>query len=233
MHPDHRTRSLIASRFARRGDRCYVHGKLASDPVYAATEQAIRGRRLPMLDIGCGLGLLGHYLHECDALDGYLGVDLDGRKIVDGRAAAERAGLGEDIHLREADATVVQPLRGHVALLDVLHYLPRERQPELLAYAVDHLADDGVLVLRTVLSDGSWRFRATVWEERFIKAVGWIPGGAQHFPREAEIRDVLEPRGIAVAFRPLFGRTPYNSWLMIASHDRSTEQARWEPIHRR
>jgi len=27
---------------------------------------------------------------------------------------------------------------------------------------------------------------------------------------------VLEPRGIHVDFEPLFGRTPYNSWLMTA-----------------
>lgn len=217
MIPDSRTRRRIAARFRRPGDRIYIHGKLATDPVYAATALAIKGRCLPLLDIGCGLGLLGHYLHACHALDGYLGLDHDGRKIAMGRDAAKRAGLGDAIALHEADAATPQPLRGHVAMLDVLHYLPRERQSELLAFAVDHLADDGVLVLRNVIRDGSWRYRATVWEEKFIKAVGWIPGGAQYFPTEDDIRGVLEPRGIRVDFKPLFGRTPYNSWLMTAS----------------
>lgn len=217
MTPDSRTRRRIAERFSRRGDRIYIHGKLATDPVYAATARAIAGRRLPLLDIGCGLGLLGHYLHACDALDGYIGLDHDARKISMGRDAAERAGLGDEIALCEVDAATPQALRGHVAMLDVLHYLPEERQGELLAFAVDHLADDGVLILRNVIRDGSWRYRATVWEEKFIKAVGWIPGGAQYFPTEADIRGVLEPRGIRVDFRPLFGRTPYNSYLMTAS----------------
>ncbi|MDR6936382.1 MULTISPECIES: class I SAM-dependent methyltransferase [unclassified Luteibacter] len=217
MIPDSHTRRRIASRFRRPGDRIYIHGKLATDPVYAATAEAIAGRRLPLLDIGCGLGLLGHYLHDRDVLDGYLGLDHDGRKIAMGRDAAERAGLGDAIALRETDAATPQRVRGHVAMLDVLHYLPRERQGELLTFAVDHLADDGVLILRNVIRDGSWRYRATVWEEKFIKAVGWIPGGAQYFPTEDDIRGVLEPRGIRVAFRPLFGRTPYNSWLMTAS----------------
>lgn len=217
MIPDSRTRRHIASRFSRRGDRIYIHGKLASDPVYAATAHAIAGRRLPLLDIGCGLGLLGHYLHACKALDGYLGLDHDARKIAMGREAAEKAGLGDAIALRQADAATAQSERGHVAMLDVLHYLPRERQSELLAFAVDHLADDGVLILRNVIRDGTWRYHATVWEEKFIHAVGWIPGGAQYFPTEADIRRVLEPRGIDVEFRPLFGRTPYNSYLMTAS----------------
>jgi len=217
MLPDSRTRKRIASRFARPADRYYIRGKLASDPVYAATARAIAGRRMPLLDIGCGLGILGHYLHACDVLDGYLGLDHDGTKIARGQAAAEGADLGDSLTLRESDATSPQPVRGHVALLDVLHYLPRERQPDLLRYAVDHLAGDGVLILRTVLADDSWRFRATVWEERFIKAVGWIPGGAQHFPQEDEIREALEPEGITVSFQPLYGRTPYNSWLLTAS----------------
>jgi cyclopropane fatty-acyl-phospholipid synthase-like methyltransferase len=217
MIPDSPTRRRIAGRFSHRGDRIYIHGKLATDPVYAAAAQAIAGKRLPLLDIGCGLGLLGHYLHACNALDSYVGLDHDARKIAMGRAAVERAGLGEAIALREVDAATPQNVRGHVAMLDVLHYLPRERQGELLAFAVDHLADGGVLVLRNVIRDGSWRYRATVLEEKFIKAVGWIPGGAQYFPTEDDIRRVLEPRGIRVDFRPLFGRTPYNSYLMTAS----------------
>lgn len=217
MIPDSRTRRRIADRFRRRGDRIYIHGKLATDPVYDAAARAIAGRPLPLLDIGCGLGLLGHYLHSCGALDEYIGLDHDERKIAMGRDAAERAGLGHAIALCEADATTPQRVRGHVAMLDVLHYLPRERQAELLAFAVDHLADEGVLILRNVIRDGSWRYRATVWEEKFIKAVGWIPGGAQYFPTEDDIRRVLEPRGIRVDFRPLFGRTPYNSWFMTAS----------------
>lgn len=214
---DRNARHRIASRFSTRGDRFYIHGKLATDPVYAACASAIAGRALPLLDIGCGLGLLGHYLHACGELKGYVGLDRDPRKIAMGREAAERAGLGGAITLREADATAPQPARGHVALLDVLHYLPEARQGELLAHAVDQLADDGVLILRSVIRDGSWRYRATVLEEKFIKAVGWIPGGAQYFPTEADIRGALEPRGIRVRFRPLFGRTPYNSWLMTAS----------------
>jgi 2-polyprenyl-3-methyl-5-hydroxy-6-metoxy-1,4-benzoquinol methylase len=219
MLSDRRTRHRIAARFARPGQRFYIHGKLASDPVYAAAAEAIAGRRRPLLDIGCGLGILGHYLHAHGAVDHYLGLDHDGRKIQDGRDAARRAGLDGTLHLAEGDATTPHDIRGHVAILDVLHYLPRERQAELLAYAVDHLADDGVLILRNVIRDGSWRYHATVLEEKFIHAVGWIPGGAQYFPTEDDIRTVLEPRGIRVAFRPLFGRTPYNSWLMTASRE--------------
>lgn len=217
MTLDRHSRQRIASRFSTRGDRFYVHGKLATDPVYAACAAAIAGRPLPLLDIGCGLGLLGHYLHACGALDGYVGLDRDPRKIAMGREAAGRAGLAGTLTLHQSDAVSPQPMRGHVALLDVLHYLPRDRQAQVLGYAVDHLAEDGVLVLRNVIRDGSWRYRATVLEEKFIKAVGWIPGGAQYFPTEDDIREVLEPRGIQVQLRPLFGRTPYNSWLLTAS----------------
>jgi len=219
MIPDLTTRRRIASRYSRILDRIYIHGKLASDPVYWAAAQAVEGRRLPLLDIGCGLGLLGHYLHDRGALDGYTGLDHDAHKIGRGRVAAERGGITDAITLHAADATAPQGVKGHVAMLDVLHYLPKDRQADLLAYAVEHLAEDGVLILRNVIRDGTWRYHATVLEEKFIKAVGWIPGGAQYFPTEEDIRAVLEPRGIRVAFRPLFGRTPYNSYLMVASRE--------------
>nr|WP_255494739.1 class I SAM-dependent methyltransferase [Luteibacter sp. Sphag1AF] len=171
---------------------------------------------MPLIDIGCGMGLLGHYLHAFDALDQYTGLDHDPAKIATGQAAAERAGLGQRLNLQVADATTPLAHQGHVALLDVLHYLPADRQASLLNYAVDHLAENGVLVLRNVIRDGSWRFRATVWEEWVIKASRWIPGGAQYFPSEQDIRSVLEARGLRVVFTPLFGRTPYNSYLMVA-----------------
>ena len=41
MIPDRHVRQRIASRFSRRGDRFYIHGKLATDPVYSACAAAI------------------------------------------------------------------------------------------------------------------------------------------------------------------------------------------------
>lgn len=211
--PSHRD---IAACYDSRFQRGYVRGKLASDPVYAATAQAIGGSALPLLDIGCGIGLLGLYLHARGMLPRYLGLDRDERKIAEGRAAVRRAGLQNAIELRTSDAAALPELRGHVALLDMLHYLPREAQAALLQAAIGRLALGGALVIRSVLRDRSWRFHATRAEELWLRVSGLIRGGAQHYPSSEELRGPLEAAGLAVSVSPLFGYTPFNSYLLVA-----------------
>ena len=52
----------IAARFRRPWHRDYARAKLRFDPAYAAVASLIARRREAVLDIGCGLGLLGFYL---------------------------------------------------------------------------------------------------------------------------------------------------------------------------
>lgn len=213
---DHRSRQRIAQLYDSRLQRGYVLGKLAGDPVYAATAALVAGTALPLLDIGCGIGLLGLYLHAQGHARPYLGVDHDARKIAAGQLAVQRAGLAASISLRHADVSELPPMLGHVALLDVLHYLPAERQPALLREAARHLAPEGCLIIRNVLRESNWRFHATRVEEFFLRSSGWIPGGAQHYPDADEIRGPLEDAGLEVRVEPLRGRTPFNSYLIVA-----------------
>jgi 2-polyprenyl-3-methyl-5-hydroxy-6-metoxy-1,4-benzoquinol methylase len=215
---DRRTRQHIASCYESQLQRWYVRGKLAGDPVYAASTAVLAGNPLPLLDIGCGIGLLGQYLQASSHAAPYLGLDHDQRKIAAGQAAAQRAGLADAIQLRCADANDLPPQQGHVALLDVLHYLPAPAQHTLLQQAVRHLAPQGRLIIRNVLREPNWRFHATRLEEFFLRASGWIPGGAQHYPDANEIRRPLEAAGLVVHFESLRGRTPFNSYLIVARH---------------
>lgn len=197
---------------------CYVRGKLASDPVYAASAAVFADNPLPLLDIGCGIGLLGQYLHACGHAAPYLGLDHDERKIAAGQGAARRAGLADAIQLRCTDAHDLPPMQGHVALLDVLHYLPAPAQLTLLQQAVRHLAPQGRLIIRNVLREANWRFHATRVEEFFLRVSGWIPGGAQHYPDADEVRRPLEAAGLAVRIQSLRGHTPFNSYLVVAQY---------------
>ncbi|HEY8327896.1 MAG TPA: methyltransferase domain-containing protein [Rhodanobacter sp.] len=213
---DRRSRQRIAHLYDNHLQRGYVRGKLAGDPVYAATATLVARTTLPLLDIGCGIGLLGLYLHTLGHAQPYLGVDHDARKIAAGQQAVQRAGLGALMNLRHADVAELPPMHGHVALLDVLHYLPAARQPTLLQEAARHLAPDGCLIIRNVLREPNWRFHATRVEEFFLRTSGWIPGGAQHYPSADELRAPLQDAGLHVHIEPLRGRTPFNSYLIVA-----------------
>lgn len=213
---DRSTRELIASRYEGRLQRSHVRWKLRADPAYAATAAAIAGTPLPLLDIGCGLGLLGHYLNAMGPPQPYQGLDHDPRKIVAGQRAAGRGGLDALMSLQHADAAELPAIHGHVVLLDVLHYLDARSQRDLLQAATRRLAPDGCLVIRNVLREPNWRFHATRVEEFFLRVSGWIPGGAQHYPTATELRLPLESAGLEVRIQSLRGRTPYNSYLIVA-----------------
>ncbi|WP_243041578.1 class I SAM-dependent methyltransferase [Dyella sedimenti] len=199
--------------------RRYVQGKLAADPAYAAVAELVAARPLPLLDIGCGMGLLGQYLHVRGVLRGYLGLDNDPRKIEAGQRALRHAGLERVLRLRLADGHAEHPLRGHVALLDVLHYLPRDCQQTLLANAIAHLAPGGRVIVRTMLRERSWRYQLTRVSEFFLRTSGWMRVGAQHYPSAEELRGPMEAAGLRVTLRPLHGRMPLDCYLIVGERE--------------
>lgn len=217
---DATARHRIAESYDHWFQRRYVESKLATDPAYAATAELIAGRPLPLLDIGCGIGLLGQYLYERGLITHYLGLDHDARKIAAGQRALRQAGLERTLQLRHADGASPQAWRGHVALLDVLHYLPEQGQRVLLANAIAHLAPDGLLVVRNVLRESSWRYHLTRASEFFLRASGWMSVGAQHYPSADELRAALEAAGLQVTIRSLHGNTPFDSYLVVAQRPR-------------
>jgi 2-polyprenyl-3-methyl-5-hydroxy-6-metoxy-1,4-benzoquinol methylase len=212
-----KSRRDIAQRFRGHWLQGYVRGKLRNDPVYASAAAIIAACPAPVLDVGCGPGLLAHYLDACGIDVPYHGVDTDKRKITRAREAAE--GLGQ-ARFEQADCLNLPEWQGHVILLDVLHYLDGDKQMQLLHAAVPGVAPGASLVIRTVLRDRSWRFRATQAEEAFIRGSRWIRGGVKHYPRSDELLPALQSAGLAVEKRPMFGHTPFNSHLILATRHR-------------
>jgi SAM-dependent methyltransferase len=204
----------IVARYRHWRHRRYVRGKLKWDPLFGAIVPLFAGSTRPLLDIGCGLGLLGQSLREAGVRAPYFGVDPDGAKIEEARAAA-MAGL-LDFDFATVDASSLPPFSGDVALIDVLHYLPEALQRQALANAAARVAPGGMLVIRNVLRDDSWRYRITVAEERFAAALGWMRFATGHFPRREDIESPLAALGFDVRVEPLWGRTPFNSYLIVA-----------------
>lgn len=203
----------VARRFATRFQHGYARGKLRHDPVFATSAQMLLDDPRPLLDIGCGLALLGLYLRECGWRGAYHGLDSDAAKVAAARRAA--AGLAQ-FQLDAAQAQVLPPFAGHVALIDVLHYLPREQQPLLLREAAARVAPGACLVVRSVLRTPGWRFQLTRAEEWCIHRLGWMPTRVRHYPLREEIESPLRAAGLDVEVQPLWHGTPFNSFAIFA-----------------
>lgn len=203
----------IAARFQRPWHRDYARNKLRFDPAYAAVAALVEHDGFDLLDVGCGLGLLGFHLRAQGFRGDYRGLDFDAVKIAAARAAAgDEAGIAFD----ESDAQGLPAFCGHVALIDVLHYLPAAAQPALLLEAATRVAPGAALIIRNVLRQPGWRFRVTVLEERLLHATGWMRSPARHFPTREEIETSLRAGGLTVEVRPLWGNTPFNSFMIVA-----------------
>lgn len=212
---------MVAARFRWPWQRDYARAKLCWDPAYAAVADALADSAEGVLDIGCGLGLLGFYLRERGFRGDYLGVDFDAPKIAEAQRVARIAGI--DLIFVDGDATALPEFSGHVVLLDLLHYLGANDQQALLREAAIRVADGGVLVARNVLRASGWRFHVTVLQERLIHALRWMRSPALHYPLRQEIESPLLAAGLTVDVRPLWGNTPFNSFLVVARRLRATQ----------
>ena len=81
--------------YGSRAHYFYARAKLRSDPLYPGIVEALRAVRAPLLDLGCGIGLLAHALRADGNPVAYRGVDNDARKIVQATRGAANAGLAD------------------------------------------------------------------------------------------------------------------------------------------
>ena len=195
----------------------YSRAKLGSDPLYPGVIDALRGSEAPLLDLGCGIGLLAHALRGAGIVLPYRGVDNDAAKIAQARRAAGIAGLhGVDFDLVDL-ATGMPAHHGSVAILDVLQFVAPQAQDTILDAAVAMLAPGAKLVIRTGLDDGSGRARFTRRVDALSRVLGWMNAGPERYPNTDALRARFDAAGLQSDFTPLYGRTPFNNWRIVAT----------------
>lgn len=190
----------------------YAKGKTRWDPAYPAVAGLLRGSPHPLLDIGCGLGLLAAYLREAGCRQPILGIEPDPEKV---RIAADRvASAYPAIEFKIGDAASLPDFSGDIVMLDVLHYMTSTAQRAVLDQISKRICPGGRALIRTTFRDGSWRYYATLLEEAFVRASGWIRGGKCRFPTLEDVTGPFHGPEWKVTASPMWGRTPFNSHLV-------------------
>jgi SAM-dependent methyltransferase len=203
----------VAARFGERWLRIYVARKLRGDPIYSAAFELFRDSSRPVVDVGCGVGLLAFYLRERNFVSPISGFDADGRKVARARAVAQTA--YPDLHFFEQDVCEPIAQTGNIVLFDLLHYLRPNDQALLLGRFADRVAPGGILVIRDCPRERNARFWLTHLAERFAQITTWNIKAALHFPtREQILAPFVEDR-FSRTVAPLWGRTPFNNHLFI------------------
>jgi 2-polyprenyl-3-methyl-5-hydroxy-6-metoxy-1,4-benzoquinol methylase len=201
----------VTAHFRSRFLRHYVARKIRTDPAYPAVYESVRASKEPLLDIGCGVGLLGFYLRERGFENPIIGLDRDARKI---RAAQRMAGAYPEVELRIQDLQDRLPeFSGTIAMIDVLHYLPPIAQNKLLFRLAEQIVPGAMLLLRDCPSDGGVRFAVTVLAEKFAQLISWNVSTPLYFPSRESVLRNFSPNEFIQEVRPLWGATPFNNHL--------------------
>ena len=168
----------------------------------------------PLLDLGCGVGLLPFYLRERNFAPRIIGFDRDHRKILRANAVVRQNGY-RDLEFIERDVTETIAERGNIVLFDLLHYLSPNEQTLLLERLVPQIAPGGLLLIRDCPREGNVRFWLTYLAERFAQITSWNLRTPLHFPTREKISAPFLPNEFTSSFKPLWGRTPFNNHLFI------------------
>lgn len=208
--------SKLARLFGSTWHRNYVKSKLRTDPLYNGVFGELKDAEEPLLDLGCGLGLLAFYLRERGLNFPILGIDYDARKIDDAARLARENYSEGSLEFQVGDAREGIPeFSGNVTILDILQFFSPEEQDKLLTNAAACVGAGNKLVIRSALRQKDWRFRVTQWGDFLAKATFWMKAAPTHYPTEGSIRESLEKAGLEGTCRPLWGKTPFSNYLLV------------------
>jgi SAM-dependent methyltransferase len=167
---------------------------MKTDPLFQAVEATapVRGR---ILDLGCGYGIVAHWLTLFAPERTVSGVDFDTDKI---RVAQATARVNARVAFERRDLLdwAEYPVCDCVLLCDVLHYFPRELKAEVLRKAFQALRPGGSLVLRDACSDKSRLHPIVAWLEKWAVRLGQNKTAhGLHFESAAAYLGLLEDAG--------------------------------------
>jgi cyclopropane fatty-acyl-phospholipid synthase-like methyltransferase len=194
----------------------------------ALLERGLLLGRGHILDLGCGQGLLAAWLKA--ALHCYesgswpqgwppapkprstRGIELMIRDVERARAA-----LGPECEISQGDIRSAEfGTTDAVVILDVLHYIGREEQLQVLKRVRAALPARGLLLLRIGDAEGGLRFRYSQWVDKLVMLFRGHATVATHCRSADQWREILNECGFDVQATPMSHGTRFANVLMIA-----------------
>jgi len=208
----------------------FARGKLRWDPVFRHfLSQGLIVSNSRVLDIGCGQGLLASLLDaaEDQARRGRWpagwapppsGVRVTGIELSAREVARARDALGAGAEFVCGDMrSVAFPAADTVVILDVLHYVERHEQDEVLARVRAALGPRGTLLLRVGDAASRRRFAASQWVDRLVFFLRGCRARPTHGRAVSEWVAHLVGLGFTVSERPMSQGTPFANVLLVAT----------------
>lgn len=167
----------------------------------------------PVLDIGCGHGLVSNLLALTGPERRVLGIDLDAKKIA---AARRTVGDRPNVSFEVGDAAHL-PAGSYraVTIADVMYLIPEARQRAIIASIAGALEPGGVLVWKSQIRQPRWKYRITHGQEWAMTRLGPTTGAGLFFMDREESLAAIRAAGLRPAIIPLTSPRPYTDILFL------------------
>lgn len=190
-----RTAAQTLARYAEEplGTRLHTRVRWRSCPFAAVAEAVPRSGRI--LEVGCGHGLFSTFLALDSAEREVVGTDVDGDKI---RAASRAAdGLTNLTFAPAAPGELPDGTWDAICIVDVLYLIDRDGERALLEEAATRLRPGGVLVVKEMATEPTWKFRWMALQEKLsVQILGITEGHDLTFATPAEIAAWMTGAGL-------------------------------------
>jgi 2-polyprenyl-3-methyl-5-hydroxy-6-metoxy-1,4-benzoquinol methylase len=193
--------------------RAHVKVRWASCPFRAVAAHVPASG--PVLEVGCGHGLLSLLLALGSPRRQVTGIDVDEGKLAAARAAAVAGGLAATFAPAEDGELPAGPWGG-IAIVDVLYLLADADQRALLRACAEALAPGGTLVVKEMAPLPRWKATwNTVQETAAVKILGITAGEDFTFLPPADLAGAMAGGGLTVTDRPVHRGYPHPHHLLV------------------
>jgi SAM-dependent methyltransferase len=231
MLPEHKALLAEAARpyvAAGASNRHFARSKLRFDPVFLGLLRlGLLPGRGTLLDLGCGRGLLLALLATArerfrdgrwppDLPPPPLELSLHGIELDRAHAEAARRALDGRAQVTHGDLREARfPACTAAVVIDVLFYLDRHEQEQVLRDAAAALEPGGVLLMREADAASGPAFHVTRWSERVLELARGRARSRLVYRAAAEWKALLGSIGFTVTAEPMSAGTPFANVLFV------------------
>ncbi len=149
-------------------------------------------KKAEILDIGCGYGFMSYMLGFLSENRVITGIDYDKHKI---DVAKNCISKNDNIQFFYEDASIYNFKNKDVFILsDILHYINEEKQTRLIENCINHLNENGMIIIRDGDKSMKKRHLGTRYTEFFSTNFGFnkLEGKKLHFTSQKFIVDIAK-----------------------------------------